>query len=82
MFCCMAAKARTRPEFSEVGSGTVHFNFTPRGDKATGSCFGNVREGVLLNQPRLFLGGNASLIGPMQAAFGALTPAAGNYRGT
>ncbi len=70
----------TPGRFSEIGSGTVHFNFTPRGDKATGSCFGNVRQGLLLNQAPLFIGGNSSLIGPLQAEFGALTPAVGNYR--
>ena len=65
--------------FSEIGSGCIHFNFTPRGDKATGSLLGNAVEGVFLDQPRLFIGGNASLIGPLTADFGAVTAAGGRY---
>ena len=68
----------TGPElgaFSEVGSGSIHFNFTPSGDKATASLFGNVVEGVFLNQERLFIGGNNCLLGPMEADFGASTAA-------
>jgi UDP-N-acetylglucosamine/UDP-N-acetylgalactosamine diphosphorylase len=68
-------------EFSEVGSGTIHFNFTPRGDKATASAFGNVVDGVFLRQPRLFLGGNGSMIGPLRAEFGAITTAGGRFSG-
>ena len=68
-------------EFSEVGSGAIHFNFTPRGDKATASAFGNVVQGVFLDQPRLFLGGNGSLIGPLRAAFGAITGAGARHGG-
>ena len=68
-------------EFSEVGSGAVHFNFTPRGDKATGSCLGDVCSGVFLDQPRLFIGGNGSIIGPCTAAFGAVTGAGERYGG-
>ena len=68
-------------EFSEVGSGAVHFNFTLRGDKATASMFGNVCDGVFLNQPRIFLGGNTSMIGPVSSDFGALTGAGGRHTG-
>ena len=67
--------------FTEIGSGAVHFNFTPRGDKATASALGNAVAGVFLDQPRLFIGGNGSLIGPVQADFGALTLAGGRYAG-
>lgn len=67
-------------EFSEIGSGAIHFNFTPRGDKATGSLLGNVVEGVFLRQPRLFIGGNTSIVGPLSGAFGAVAPAGGRYR--
>lgn len=69
-------------EFTEVGSGCVHFNFTPRGDKATASLLGSVVEGVFLDRPRLFIGGNGSLIGPLRAAFGAVTMAGGRYTST
>jgi UDP-N-acetylglucosamine/UDP-N-acetylgalactosamine diphosphorylase len=68
-------------QFSEVGSGAVHFNFTPRGDKATATLLGNVPEGVFLRAPRLFIGGNGSLIGPAQVAFGAVTAAGGRFSG-
>ncbi|MBF0280627.1 MAG: hypothetical protein HQM13_22725 [SAR324 cluster bacterium] len=61
--------------FTEVGSGTIHFNFTIRGDKATASLFGNVPDGVFLKEKRLFIGGNNSLLGPLQAEFGAMTAA-------
>ncbi|MBF0286409.1 MAG: hypothetical protein HQM14_01210 [SAR324 cluster bacterium] len=62
-------------DFTEVGSGTIHFNFTIRGDKATASLLGNVPEGVFLRKERLFIGGNNSLLGPLQADFGTLTAA-------
>lgn len=68
-------------QFTEIGSGTVHFNFTPRGDKASGSLLGNLAEGVFLDQPRLFVGGNSSLIGPAAIGFGAITAAGGRYAG-
>jgi len=60
---------------SEVGSGYIHFNFTPRGDKATPSLFGNVPLGVFLNQPRIFLGGQGGTAGPFYADFGKTVPA-------
>ncbi len=66
-------------EFSEIGSGAIHFNFTPRGDKATASQLGNAVDGVFLDQPRLFIGGNTSLIGPLRADFGAVTLAGGRF---
>jgi len=69
-------------QFSEVGSGAVHFNFTPRGDKATGSLFGNVPEGVYLKSPRLFIGGNGSIVGPVRMAFRCITAAGRRYHGT
>lgn len=84
-FCDILVAGGTGPElgeFSEVGSGVIHFNFTPRGDKATGSRLGNVLDGVFLDQPRLFVGGNASLVGPLTGAFGAVTSAGGRYART
>lgn len=82
-WCDILVSGGTGPrpgEFSEIGSGAIHFNFTPRGDKATGSLLGNVVEGVFLRQPRLFIGGNTSIVGPLSGAFGAVTPAGGRYR--
>ncbi len=71
-------------DFTEIGSGTIHFNFTIRGDKATASLLGNVPEGVFLRKKRLFIGGHNSLLGPLQADFGTLTAAgiraAGNLK--
>lgn len=66
-------------EFTEIGSGAIHFNFTPRGDKATASLLGNAVDGVFLDRLRLFVGGNTSLIGPVVADFGAVTIAGGRY---
>ncbi len=77
-FCDVLLAGGTGPEpgyFSEVGSGTIHFNFSIRGDKATASLFGDVSSGVFLDQQRLFIGGNNSLLGPIQADFGAMTAA-------
>ena len=68
--------------FTEVGSGTIHFNFTIRGDKATGTLLGDVPRGVFLQQDRLFIGGNNTLIGPTQAEFGVMSAAGVRLSGT
>ncbi|HEX7926398.1 MAG TPA: hypothetical protein VF678_02335, partial [bacterium] len=84
-WCDLLVSGGTGPglgEFSEIGSGCIHFNFTPRGDKATASRIGNVVDGVFLDQPRVFIGGNASLVGPLAAPFGAVTAAGGRFTGT
>ena len=84
-FCDVILAGGTAPElgyFSEVGSGTIHFNFSIRGDKATASLFGDVSRGVFLDQERLFIGGNNSLLGPIQAEFGAMTAADVRINGT
>ena len=77
-FCDALLAGGTGPEpgyFSEIGSGTIHFNFSIRGDKATASLFGDASSGVFLDQQRLFIGGNNSLLGPIRADFGAMTAA-------
>lgn len=69
---------RSRSDHTEVGSGFIHFNFTPwgeKGDKATPSLIGNVTEGVFLDQDRIFLGGLAGMVGPGTVDFGAMTVA-------
>jgi len=69
---------RSRKEHTEIGSGFIHFNFTPwgkNGDKATPSLAGNVTEGVFLDRPRIFLGGLSGMVGPSSVGFGAMTPA-------
>jgi hypothetical protein len=67
---------RSRKEHTEVGSGFIHFNYTPRGrtgDKATPSLIGDVPHGVFLRQPRIFLGGLSGLVGPQKVGFGSFT---------
>jgi acetyltransferase-like isoleucine patch superfamily enzyme len=69
---------RSRKEHTEVGSGFIHFNYTPRGrtgDKATPSLIGDVPHGVFLRQPRIFLGGLSGIVGPQKVGFGSLTVA-------
>ena len=84
-FCDVILAGGTGPDlgyFSEVGSGTIHFNFTIRGDKATASLFGNISQGVFLNKERIFVGGNNSLIGPLKSDFGVMTAADSKLKGT
>jgi acetyltransferase-like isoleucine patch superfamily enzyme len=63
----------SRRDHSEVGSGTVHFNFDPRGDKF-GSLLGDA-TGCLLRSSRIFVGGNAGLVAPVHVGFGAVVAA-------
>jgi UDP-N-acetylglucosamine/UDP-N-acetylgalactosamine diphosphorylase len=78
-FCdLLMAGGRSRRDHSEVGSGFIHFNYTPygsQGDKATASLIGDVVEGVLLDQPRIFLGGAGGAVGPLNIGFGSVTGA-------
>lgn len=78
-FCdALVAGGTSRQDHSEIGSGYIHFNFTPwgsRGDKATPSLVGDVQRGVLLRQRRVFLGGCGGMVGPRQVGFGALAGA-------
>ena len=69
---------RSRREHTEVGSGFIHFNYSPRGrtgDKATPSLIGDVVHGVFLRQPRIFLGGLSGIVGPQKVGFGSFTVA-------
>lgn len=78
-FCdVLISGGRSRKEHTEVGSGFIHFNFTPwgkNGDKATPSLVGNVTDGVFLDQQRIFLGGLSGMVGPSTVGFGAMTVA-------
>ena len=68
----------SRKDHTEVGSGFIHFNFTPRGksgDKATPSLIGDVPHGVFLRQRRIFLGGLSGIVGPQKVGFGSCTVA-------
>lgn len=78
-FCdVLMAGGTSRKDHSEVGSGFIHFNFTPwgaRGDKATPSLVGDVVRGVFLRERRIFLGGAGGLVGPGRVGYGSLTGA-------
>lgn len=78
-FCdALVSGGRSRAEHTEVGSGFIHFNFTPwgrHGDKATPSLVGNVTDGVFLDRDRIFLGGMSGIVGPLSVGFGAITVA-------
>jgi len=59
-----------------VGSGFIHFNYTPwghTGDKATPSLIGDVVHGVFLRQERIFLGELSGIVGPQKVGFGSFT---------
>jgi UDP-N-acetylglucosamine/UDP-N-acetylgalactosamine diphosphorylase len=74
----LVAGGTSRADHSEIGSGFIHFNYTPwgkRGDKATPSLMGDVVHGVFLRQPRVFLGGAGGLVGPRSIGFGSVTAA-------
>lgn len=69
---------KSRAEHTEIGSGFIHFNFTPwgvNGDKATPTIAGTVTEGVFLDQKKIFLGGLSGMVGPLSIGFGAMTVA-------
>lgn len=56
-FCdVFMAGGTSRRDHSEVGSSYIHFNYTPRGDKATPSLVGDVPRGVMLNKEPFFSG--------------------------
>jgi UDP-N-acetylglucosamine/UDP-N-acetylgalactosamine diphosphorylase len=78
-FCdCLMAGGSSRKDHSEVGSGYIHFNFTPwgeRGDKATPSLIGDVPRGVFLRESRIFLGGAGGLVGPANVGYGSVAAA-------
>lgn len=69
----------SRTVHSEVGSGVVHFNFDPRGDKYS-SLVGDVR-GVLLRSAPIFVGGQCGLVAPVHIDFGAVIAAGSVVRG-
>jgi hypothetical protein len=80
-FCdALVAGGTGRGDHSEIGSSYVHFNFTPRRDKATASLIGDVPHGVLLDQPAVFLGGQGGLVGPCLIAHGTVIPAGQVWR--
>jgi len=81
-FCdALLAGGTSEKNHSEIGSSYVHFNFTPRGDKATASLFGDVPRGVMLDQRPVFLGGQGGTVGPARVGFGSVIPAGRVFRG-
>lgn len=77
-FCdALMAGGTDRKNHSEIGSSFIHFNYTPRGDKATASLVGDVPRGVMLDQPPVFLGGQGGMAGPVRVEYGTVL-AAGN----
>ena len=75
-FCdALMAGGRNRMEHSEIGSSFIHFNYTPHGDKATASLIGDVPRGVMLDQPPIFLGGQAGIVGPVRMEYGTVLAA-------
>lgn len=84
-FCdCLMAGGTSEKVHAEVGSGYIHFNFTPwgaHGDKATASLIGDVVQGVFLDQPRIFLGGMGGMVGPRKVGFGSVAAAGQVLRG-
>ena len=63
----------SRQDHTEIGSGAIHFNFDPRGDK-WGSLVGGIR-GLLLRSAPVFVGGNCGLVGPVEIGLGSVTAA-------
>jgi UDP-N-acetylglucosamine/UDP-N-acetylgalactosamine diphosphorylase len=72
---CLMAGGTSRKDHSEVGSSYIHFNFTPDGDKTTPSLFGDVPRGVMLDQQRIFLGGQGGVVGPVRLGYGTVVAA-------
>jgi UDP-N-acetylglucosamine/UDP-N-acetylgalactosamine diphosphorylase len=68
----------SRQNHSEIGSGTVHFNFDPRRDKF-GSLLGDA-TGLLLASPPIFVGGNVGLVAPLHVGYGVVIPAGTTVR--
>jgi bifunctional UDP-N-acetylglucosamine pyrophosphorylase / glucosamine-1-phosphate N-acetyltransferase len=83
-FCDITmAGGTSRKDHSEVGSGYIHFNFTPfgkRGDKATASLIGDIPNGVMVRSKRIFLGGQGGLVGPLHVDYGSVLAAGFVYR--
>lgn len=80
-FCdCLMAGGTGEADHGEVGSGFIHFNFTPSGDKATPSVFGDVARGAFLREPRIFLGGHSGVVGPIRVGFGTVLAAGAVFR--
>lgn len=68
----------SRRRHTEIGSGYIHFNYTPwgaEGDKATPSRVGHVPTSVFLRDDPVFLGGSGGMVGPRVVGSGAIVAA-------
>jgi UDP-N-acetylglucosamine/UDP-N-acetylgalactosamine diphosphorylase len=75
-FCdCLMAGGTSKKDHSEVGSSYIHFNYTPEQDKATPSLIGDVPQGVMVNRPPIFLGGQGGAVGPVRIGYGTVVKA-------
>ncbi|MCD6281640.1 MAG: UDP-N-acetylglucosamine pyrophosphorylase [Deltaproteobacteria bacterium] len=72
---CLVAGGTGPDDHTEIGSSFIHFNFSPDGQKATPSLIGDVPRGVMLKEPRIFLGGQGGIVGPTRIAFGTVSSA-------
>ena len=78
-FCDVFVSGGTsRSQHTEIGSGAVHFNFSPRRDKFA-SCLGD-STGLLGRSDPIFIGGNTGLVAPLTIPFGAVVPAGTTVR--
>ena len=74
-FCdALMAGGLSRKVHSEIGSCMALYNYTPQGDKFA-SIFGNVVQGVFLNQRPIFIGGQTQIVSPVIVGFGAVVGA-------
>ncbi|RLC27752.1 MAG: hypothetical protein DRH37_10390 [Deltaproteobacteria bacterium] len=75
-FCdCLMAGGTDELNHCEVGSGYIHFNYTPNQDKATASLIGDVPRGVMIRQRPVFLGGQGGMVGPVKISYGTVVGA-------
>lgn len=78
-FCDLFMTGGTsRSDHSEIGSGAIHFNFDPRGDK-WGTLVGDP-SGLLLRRAPIFIGGQVGIVGPVEIDFGAVVAAGSMVR--
>jgi acetyltransferase-like isoleucine patch superfamily enzyme len=74
----LVTSGSSRAHHSEIGSGAIHFNFDPRGDRF-GSMLGDA-TGCLLRSRPIFVGGNSGLVAPVHLGFGAVIAAGSMIR--
>lgn len=81
-FCDVFVSGGTdRPfDFTEIGSGAVHYNFTPNGLKF-GSLIGPGAPGEMFGLfPRTFIGGQTQIVAPVMIGSGVIIPAGTSIR--